>query len=214
MIRVRTEQGGLSMIRNVIFDFGQVMVRFDPAYMVAKYIDDPTDRQLVETVLFDRLYWDKSDRGTITDAEILEAACARLPQRLHDVAKTIYDNWIYNLPEIEGMRALVRELKKRHGIHVYLLSNISTYFAAHAHEIPCLADFEDCVFSAVCGKVKPNPDIFAYLCGRNGLNPTECIFVDDNAANIAGAEAFGIKGYLFDGDASRLKKYLIELLEE
>ena len=201
------------MIRNVIFDFGQVMVRFDPAYMVAKYIDASADRALVEEVLFDRLYWDALDRDTITDEEVIEAARTRLPEHLHGVIETVYANWIYNLPEIEGMREIVRGLKAK-GVHVYLLSNISTYFAAHAHEIPCLSEFEDCVFSAVCGKVKPNADIFAYLCGRNGLNPTECIFVDDNAANIAGAEAFGIQGYLFDGDAKRLKKYLKDLLEE
>ena len=201
------------MIRNVIFDFGQVMVRFDPAYMVSKYINDPADCALAEEVLFDRLYWDKLDHGTITDEEVIEFSRARLPKHLHDVIETVYYNWIYNLPPITGMRELVRELRSK-GIHVYLLSNISTYFSAHAHEIPCLSEFEDCVFSAVCGKVKPNAEIFAYLCGRNGLNPTECLFVDDNAANIAGAEAFGIRGYLFDGDTEQLKRYLKELLEE
>ena len=201
------------MIRNVIFDFGQVMVRFDPAYMVSKYINDPADCALAEEVLFDRLYWDKLDHGTITDEEVIEFSRARLPKHLHDVIETVYYNWIYNLPPITGMRELVRELRSK-GIHVYLLSNISTYFAAHAHEIPCLSEFEDCVFSAVCGKVKPNAEIFAYLCGRNGLNPTECLFVDDNAANIAGAEAFGIRGYLFDGDTEQLKRSLKDLLEE
>jgi putative hydrolase of the HAD superfamily len=159
------------LIRNVIFDFGQVMVRFDPAYITAKYIEDPTDCKLVEEILFDRLYWDKLDAGTITDEEVIAASCDRLPKHLHGVAETVYRNWIYHLPDIAGMRELVKELKTRYGLHVYLLSNISTYFAAHAHEIPCLAEFDDCVFSAVCGKVKPNPDIFAYLCGRNGLNP-------------------------------------------
>ena len=202
------------MIRNVIFDFGQVMVRFDPAYMVSQYVDDAADRAIMEEVIFDRLYWDKLDQGTISDEEVISASRARLPKHLHDAVETVYYNWIYNLPEIEGMRELVRELKSKYGIHVYLLSNISTYFAAHAHEIPCLTEFEDCVFSAVCGKVKPNADIFAYLCGRNGLNPTECVFVDDNPANIAGAEAFGIHGYLFDGDVKKLTEYLNKLLEE
>ena len=202
------------MIRNVIFDFGQVMVRFDPAYMVAQYVDDAADRAMIEEVLFDRLYWDKLDQGTITDEEVLESSRARLPKHLHRVIEDVYYNWLYHLPEIDGMRDLVQKLKSRFGIHVYLLSNISTYFAAHADQIPCLAEFEDCVFSAVCGKVKPNAEIFAYLCGRNGLNPTECIFIDDNAANIAGAEAFGIRGYLFDGDAKKLENYLNEILGE
>lgn len=196
------------MIRNIIFDFGQVMVRFDPAYMVGKYISDPDDREQVANVLFDRLYWDKLDRGTITDDEVIEASCARLPERLRDSVAPIYNNWIYNLPEIEGMRELVKHLKNDCGKRVFLLSNISKGFAAHAHEIPSLADFEDCVFSAVCGKIKPHAEIFDHLCQKNGLIPSECLFIDDNAANIAGAEAFGIHGYLFDGDVQRLYAYL------
>lgn len=196
------------MIQNIIFDFGQVMVHFDPMYMVGKYISDPTDREQVATVLFDRLYWDKLDRGTITDEEVIEASCARLPERLHKFVALIYNNWIYNLPEIEGMHELVKHLKNDCGKRVFLLSNISKGFAAHAHEIPSLADFEDCIFSAVCGKVKPHPEIFDHLCRKNRLVPSECLFVDDNAANIAGAEAFGIRGYLFDGDVQRLRAYL------
>lgn len=200
------------MIRNVIFDFGQVMVRFDPTYMVGKYISDSTDRELVAEMLFDRLYWDKLDRGTITDEEVIEAACARLPERLRCFVAPIYNNWIYNLPEIEGMRELVKHLKGNCGKRVFLLSNISKGFADHAHEIPSLADFEDCVFSAVCGKVKPHAEIFEYLCQKNGLIPSECLFIDDNAANIAGAKAFGIHGYLFDGDVRCLQEYLEKTL--
>lgn len=198
------------MIKNVIFDFGQVMVRFDPDYMVAQYVSDPADRAQIAEVLFDRLYWDALDRGTITDEEVISASCARLPERLRGFVKPIYDNWIYNIPEIEGMRELVREIRK-HGARVFLLSNISTYFAAHANEIPTLSEFEACVFSAVCGRVKPHADIFQYLCEQNGLIPEECLFVDDNASNIAGAEAFGIRGYLFDGNVARLRNTLKEL---
>ena len=201
------------MIKNVVFDFGQVLVKFNPAYIVGQFVTDPDDAKMLETVLFDRLYWDPSDAGAISDEDLLAACRERVPERLWEMLPKIYYNWIYNLPEIEGMRELVRELRGK-GFHIYLLSNISTYFAAHANEIPCLAEFEDCVFSAVCGKVKPNADIFAYLCGRNGLNPTECVFVDDNPANIAGAEAFGIHGYLFDGDVKKLTEYLNKLLEE
>ena len=201
------------MIRNVIFDFGQVMVRFDPIYMVSRYIDDPADQKTVAEVLFDRLYWDRLDDGSITDDEVIAASLSRLPKRIQPMVKPIYDNWIYNIPEIEGMTDLVKEIKEQYGTRVFLLSNISTYFAAHAHEIPCLSEFEDCVFSAVCGKVKPHADIFAHLCDKNGLEPSECLFIDDNPANISGAEAFGIHGYLFDGDVERLRLYLEKVLK-
>ena len=200
------------MIKNIIFDFGQVMVRFEPAYMVGKYVSEPNDARLLAEVVFDRLYWDRLDAGTISDTEVVEACKARLPKRLHKAAEEIYYNWIYNIPEIDGMSDLVGKLKNERGLRVFLLSNISTYFAAHKDEIPSLRHFEKCIFSAVCGKTKPNADIFEYLCQECGINPTETLFVDDNAANIAGGEACGIKGYLFDGDAKRLEAFIDKVI--
>ena len=70
------------MIKNVVFDFGQVMVHFEPNYMVGKYVTDEQDAKLLETVLFDRLYWDRLDAGTISDAEVIEECKKRLPERL------------------------------------------------------------------------------------------------------------------------------------
>ena len=96
------------MIKNVIFDFGQVMIRFDPAYMVGRYVQDGEDAALLRNVIFDRLYWDPLDAGTITDEKVVAAIGTRIPARLHEVAEKIYYHWIYNIPEIEGMRALVR----------------------------------------------------------------------------------------------------------
>ena len=70
------------------------------------------------------------------------------------------------------------------------------------------------MFSAEVGRVKPNADIFEYLCQTYGILPKETVFVDDNAANIAGAENYGIHGYLFDGDVARLREYFENVLEE
>ena len=48
-------------IKNVVFDFGQVMVYFNPKYMVGVYVKDKDDAALLEEVVFDRLYWDRLD---------------------------------------------------------------------------------------------------------------------------------------------------------
>ena len=196
------------MIKNVVFDFGQVMVRFEPSYMVGRYVDDKDDAALLEEVVFDRLYWDKLDSGDISDDEVVSACRERLPERLWQVAERIYFDWIFNLPEIDGMRELVRYIKRQYGVRVLLLSNISTYFAEHADEIDVLREFEACVFSAVIGKVKPSADIFEYVCQKYGMLVEETVFVDDNPNNIKGAQSVGITGYLFDGDADKLKAYL------
>lgn len=199
-------------MKNVVFDFGQVLVRFEPSYMVGKYVTDPADAALLEEVVFDRLYWDRLDAGTISDEEVKEAVCQRIPPRLWEVARKIYDRWIYNIPEIEGMHELILRIKKSYGVSVYLLSNISHYFADHADEIPILRCIDRCVFSAKCGRVKPNRDIYEYLCADCGIRPEETLFVDDRAENVRGAEQVGIVGYLFDGDVARLARYLDECL--
>ena len=200
-------------MKTVIFDFGQVLVRFEPSYMVGKYVDDPVEAALLAHIAFDRKYWDRLDAGTITDAEVVADIRSRVPAHLHGAVEQIYYNWIYNIPEIEGMRDLILHIKCTYGVHVYLLSNISTYFASHAHEIPILDLVDGCVFSAVCGLTKPDAAIFTHICEKFGLDPAEAVFVDDKAENVQAACALGMQGYVFDGDARKLRAYLDEILQ-
>ena len=200
------------MIKNVIFDFGQVLVHFEPEYMVRQYVTDEYDVKLLSEVIFDRLYWDRLDLGTITDDETIALCRERLPNRLWDVAEKIYRNWIYNIPEIDGMSDLIKYIKKEYGVGVYVLSNISHYFADHSHRVDILKHSDGSVFSARIGITKPDHRIFDYLCKKFGITPNEAIFVDDSEKNINSAREFGLQGYLFDGDAKKLKEYLSQAL--
>ena len=199
-------------IKNVVFDCGQVLVHFEPSYMVGVYVKDEKDKALLEEVVFDRLYWDKLDMGTISNEETVSEIKKRIPERLWDCAEKIYFNWIYNIPEIEGMNDLVNDLKSRHGVKLFLLSNISKYFATHARELEILKHFDGLVMSAEIGIVKPSFEIFDYLCKTYNLSPEETVFVDDRRDNIEGAEKYGIHGYLFDGDVNKLRDYLESIL--
>lgn len=199
-------------IKNVVFDFGQVLVYFQPSYMVGAYVSDEEDKALIEEVVFDRLYWDRLDSGDISDKEVVSAIKTRLPERLWDVSEKIYYNWIYNIPEIEGMSELIDRIKNRYNVKVYLLSNISNYFASHSEEIPILKKLDGCVFSAPIGIVKPNREIFEHLCKAYKLSPEETLFIDDRLDNIEGALRCGLKGYIFDGDVNRLRDYLDSIL--
>lgn len=202
------------MIKNVIFDFGQVLVHFEPEYMTRKYIKNEEDAKLCEAVIFDRLYWDRLDAGTISEEEVISGIKSRLPERLHESAIMAYKNWIYNIPEIEGMRGILDYIKEKYGVKLFLLSNISKYFAQHSKEFEILKSMDGCVFSAVCGRTKPGRDIFEYICEEYGLLPSETLFVDDNEANKKGAEDFGIKTYLFKKDPDKLKLWLDDRLTE
>lgn len=198
-------------IHNYIFDLGKVLVHFDPMYMTKAYVKNEADAELVSSVVFDRLYWDPLDDGTITDEALKEDCHTRLPQRLHDIADMVYDNWLFHLPFIDGMRELVLDVK-RSGAKVFLLSNVSIGFAEQYHQVPGFAElfshFDGLVFSGPLGIIKPSAEIFEYLLSRYGLKAEETIFIDDNVNNIAGAKAVGIHAYLFDGDAAKLRSSL------
>ena len=198
------------MIKNVIFDFGQVLVRFEPEYMCSLYTDSTEDIKLLSEIVFDRIYWDRLDAGTIENDELIADIEKRLPERLHETAKKVYFNWINTLPEIPGMRDAIALCRER-GFGVYLLSNISREFAERYTEIPILSLVDGCVFSSTCRYVKPDARIFAHITEKFGLEPSATLFVDDNEKNIAGALEFGIKAYHFDGDAAKLCSYIKSL---
>ena len=201
------------MIKNVIFDFGQVLVRFDPTYMVGLYVSDEKDKTLLADVIFDRLYWNELDKGTLGDEELLDLARKRLPERLWRVAETIYRNWIIHLPPIDGMAELIRSIKATYGVRCFLLSDISKYFAENCDKAPILQLLDGCVFSGPLGITKPSKEIFEHILNKYGLSAEETVFVDDKEHNIAGANAIGIQGYVFDGDASKLRRYLDSMLK-
>ena len=200
-----------ALTKNYIFDLGNVLVRFDPMYMTAACVPDPKLCSVIAPVVFDRLYWDPLDYGGIRDDELKNACHARLPAELHGIADQVYDRWMENLPLNPGMRALVEDIKAKGG-KLYLLSNVSIGFAEQYHHVSHLRElfslFDGLVFSGPLGIIKPDPAIFHHILNKFSLQPEHCVFIDDNAANVAGAEAVGIRAYHFDGDPQKLREYL------
>ena len=199
------------MIKNYIFDFGNVITEFVPKKMTRPYADSDEECKVISDVVFDRLYWDRLDNGTITDEEVKDGIRSRLPKELHQKAINTYDNWMRNMEPICGMQKLVADISES-GAKLFLLSNISIQFANGYVSVPWIKEvfdkFAGLVFSGPIGLLKPNKEIFEYLMNKYGLKPEECMFIDDTKKNVEGAEAVGIKGYLFDGDAQKLREYI------
>ena len=197
--------------KNYIFDFGKVLVHFEPDYMTAACVADPAAAAQISPVVFDRLYWDPLDRGGITDEEVKNACHTRLPEELHTLADEVYDRWMENLPFIDGMPQLVKDIKAKGG-KLFLLSNVSIGFAQNWHTVPHLRElfsiFDGLVFSGPLGIIKPSREIFKHVMDTFGLKEEDCIFIDDSEKNILGAEKAGIRGYLFDGNVEKLRSAL------
>ncbi len=179
--------------------------------MTALRVSDPEDAALIVKEVFDRKYWAPMDEGLLQHEELKALYREHLPERLYAIADEIFDNWIYNIPLIKGMPELIRDIKSAGG-RVYLLSNISNYFAEnyqHNAEVKAVLDlFDGLVFSAPIKMAKPQRRIFEHIIAKYDLDPSESIFVDDNHDNIATAKEVGLNTYTFDGDADALRAFL------
>lgn len=199
------------MIKNYVFDFGNVLAKFCPDEIASAYVDSAEDRKKIIEVFFDRLYWDRLDDGTITDEEVKSAAKERLPEDLYKVGCIVYDSWIELRTPIPGMQKLVSDIKES-GAKVFLISNISIGFAEGYHRSAWIKElfdkFDGLVFSGPIGIVKPGKEIYNYLLTKYNLKAEECIMIDDSPKNIEGAKNAGYEGYVFDGDAEKLRKTL------
>ena len=195
------------MIQNILFDMGNVLIRFDRKLFLDRLDLCDADKELLLREVFASVDWAHMDRGTKTEAEALESMRERLPQRLHGAAEMLTYHWDEPMIPIDGMYELIEELKAK-GYGIYLLSNASIRQHDYWPRIAASWFFDGKLISADEHVVKPQPEIYRLCMERFGLKAEETFFVDDVAANIEGALWCGMAGAVFYGDTNRLRKDL------
>ena len=193
------------MIRHIVFDMGQVLVRFSDGLFSERLRLSEADAELIRREVLATTEWVRMDRGTISDDDAL----ARLPQRLHDTAAYLVHRWNDPIVPVPGMADVARDLKAA-GYDLYLLSNAASRQHTYWHDIPGSEYFSGTFISADYHLLKPEDAIYQAFFQRFGLQPEECLFIDDSAANIEASENAGMAGIVFHGDAARLRRQLAE----
>ena len=197
------------MIRNIVFDMGNVLVVFDPQrFMDNEGITDPKDRELINRELFHNIEWAQMDLGVLTEETAEPLVLKRIPDRLKEHVSRLLHQWWARRECIDGMEALVRELKEA-GYKIYLLSNASVKQHIYWPQFEMSKQFDGKLISCDLGIVKPNPEIYRRFTDKFGLKPEECLFVDDMTANAAAAVSCGWKGIVFQGSADDLRQRLV-----
>lgn len=182
---------------NIVFDIGNVLVRWDLHRAFSDHFDSP---ELIEAYLQEVGFhdWNRLQDGGRSWADASADLRARHGERAHPAtdyparhAETIAE-------PIEGTWALVGRLAAR-GHALYAITNWSAETWPDAQRLhPRLSRvFRDLVVSGQEKLLKPDAAIFCLLCERNGLDAAECLFIDDSAANVAGARAFGMDAVVF-----------------
>jgi len=181
------------MIKNIIFDFGGVLLDWNPHYLFDPYFGDSRKAQwFIDNICTPE--WNSSlDAGKPFVQGVRELTAAH-PEWEKEI-RLYHTGWIKMMGgQIEGMYELVGKLKGK-GYHIYGLTNWSAEtFALVRHEYPVLALMEGIVVSGEEKVIKPSPEIYRTLLTRYCLEPSESVFIDDNSNNVKGAEAVGIKG--------------------
>ncbi len=185
------------MIRAVVFDVGNVLIRWEPRRVFPEMSEGEVERLFAEIGFSE---WNREqDRGR-SWAEGVAVLAARHPRRAEEIARFAED-WHRAVPEaVPGTLALLDALRAR-AVPTHAITNFSAErWVECCARFPFLADrFGVTIVSAHERLVKPDPRIYRRLLERTGLAAADCLFIDDAPANIAAAETLGMAGHLFEG---------------
>jgi len=196
-------------VRSVVFDVGNVLIRWDPRHLYRKLIPDEREREAFLAEVCTHEWNLEQDRGRSWDEAVAERVA--LFPRHETLIRAFHERWHEMVPgAVEGTPALLDRLLAA-GVPVYAITNFSAEKFGEARlRFPFLGRFRDVVVSGEVRLLKPDPAIYRLLVARNGLDPAEALFIDDSPVNVAGAEAVGMRAHLFE-DASRLEGELTRL---
>lgn len=189
-------------ITTVVFDIGNVMVRFAWAEYITRRYPDKELRDRVQTALWGADEqspagrWNENDRGSLTKEEFLSRCVRTDPAVRRDIIDT-YRNvgacvyaQPYQLPWIRDLH--------RAGYTVRYLSNYS-HAVAEANPLALAFTFETDggIFSCNVHMLKPDPAIYDEFCRMFDCRPAQLLFVDDNKKNVEAARRLGWHAVLF-----------------
>ena len=200
------------MIKSVIFDFGNVLIDWNPAYLFLPYFNGDEEKcRFFTNNVCNREWFTRMDRGESMDKCVVELQ-QTYPQYADAVAM-FRDRWFEMCNgEIPGMLELIHDLKSK-GVGVYGLTNWpAETFTEARRRFKTIASIDNYVVSSSVKLAKPDPEIYKLLLSKYNLNPQDCVFIDDRKDNVDAAKALGMNGIVFPGNADGLTEILYTLL--
>jgi len=192
----------------VVFDLGNVLIRWDRSLLFGQLIHDADELQFFLENVFSLEANRDLDSGTPLDVVTARIAAAH-PEHAA-VINELATRWRETLGgPIEESVAIMRELKERH-VPLYALSNWGAdTFAMIEDDFDFLTEFDALVISGREGVTKPDPKLFNIMCERHGFDPTDAVFIDDSPVNIEAAAELGFDALLFRS-ADELRQQLVD----
>lgn len=196
------------MIRRcVIFDVGRVLFDWDLRYLFAKLIAEKDELEWFVTNVVTPQWHFQHDVGRPLAAMLPELK-AEFPDHaaLIDAYAARFNETIPG--PMPGSLELVERLAAA-GVPLFAITNFGhEFWEGFRPTQPIFDRFQGIIVSGTEKLMKPDPAIYRLALDRFGIDPAGALFIDDVAANVAGAEAVGIAGHLFT-DAATLERELV-----
>ena len=181
------------MIKNIIFDLGNVLVKYSPENFLNKYVKKENQEDFIINI-FKSKDWLELDRGTLSYEDAIEIFTKRVPEEKESIEKLFRENISSCISPIEENVEIMRKLKNN-GYNVYILSNFHQPAFEYIRESwDFIREFNGDVVSCYYHYIKPEREIYETLLNKYNLTPSETIFIDDVDTNINGAKELGIGG--------------------
>lgn len=187
------------MLKNIIFDFGNVIMNYNPNEILNHYELSPADHDLLRKTIFESKEWSEIDAGKITEKKATEIFTDRVPDKLKSKVKQIMATWPENVDFYEPVFNYMEKLRQD-GYKIYGLSNTGMQFANFVKNSEMGNYFDGYVFSAQEKLLKPVRRIYEKLIARYILKPEESLFIDDLKANTNAAKKLGMQAFTFKID--------------
>lgn len=193
------------MIRNIIFDLGNVLISFRPSeYMDRKEYSEELKARILSDIFHAR-EWLQLDNGDITLPEAIDAISEKSSLTKEEIAQIFNLRTDMMVPFDQNVN-LLPELKKR-GYRLYYLSNFPTdIFPEIKLTNHFFKFFDGGIISAEARHSKPNIRIYEILLEKYSIKPEESLFIDDLEANVRAAESIGIKGLVTHGSLEIIRE--------
>jgi FMN phosphatase YigB (HAD superfamily) len=184
------------LVRNIVFDIGWVLVRFDYRPLLG-FLQAHGARLADRDAVMKGIRLEDHETGRLPGEGLLERLRGLTNSRTASLEETLA-KWLDMFELDPAMIELAHRLSERH--RVFLLSNIGDLHWAHlAREYRLHAIGHGALPSYVAGVMKPHPQIYAEAERRFALEPAATVFIDDRADNIATARARGWHGIVHRG---------------
>ena len=186
------------MLRNVIFDLGNVLISFKPEEYLIKKNYDKTERETILSDIFRSREWLLLDNGDITCDDAIRSIAENSALKTAEITR-IFKNRMEIFYPIANNIKLIPELKEQ-GFKLYFLSNFpGDIFPEVRRDYSFFSHFEGGIISADARCSKPDHLIYKTLLKNYSLQPLESLYIDDLEVNVKAALSLGMKGIFTHG---------------